>query len=307
MRNILTSTLLHILVGLTLTLEFSHDAEHIICQFLDEVAREIDELGFRMDVNRKNEILSNIKVYFQLHSVRIAKRRGANIVDVIDVRNALKRVSPSMVVKHALGDPQTFTQAEIQEAKYLNLLKIKLESRGGKALLDAGCGWGRQLIGYRKRGLKAEFLAFDIDKEAVKLGKKLDPSIQFLVADTRWMPFKGNSFDVVIYTAVINFLGRKDTHMTIAEFKRVLKPRGLLYLYGLFTRNRIITCILNIISSILVKVLPEEGSFYFYTLTQIQKLLFKYGFTDIKMEKGFLTIIPCPFGHNEIITATASK
>lgn len=294
-------------MSLALTLKLNPEAEQVIRKFMGEVDRKIDELGFKIDVKRKNEILSNIEVYFKLNSVKLARKRGANIVDVVDAENALKRVNPTRVVKHALVDPQTFKQAETQEAKYFDLLKSKLESSFKTVLLDAGCGWGRQLIGYRKRGLKGEFVAFDIDKDSVRLGKTLDRSVHFLVADIQRMPFKSSSFDVVLCVAVINFVRRKGAYKVIKEFKRVLKPRGLLHLYGFFTTSHILTSVLNILTNILMKISPEEDNFSFYTLNRIQKLFFENGFTDVKMEKGFLTIIPCPFGHSEIITATMGK
>lgn len=266
--------------------------------------KKIDELGFKINTKRKNEILSNMEIFFKLRAVKCARKKGANIVDAAEVRNALKRVTPTRIVKHALVDPQTFARAEAQEAKYFDLFKNKIESFGRAFLLDAGCGWGRQLIGYRKRGLKGEFVAFDIDKDAVKFGKRLDSSIHFLVADIRKMPFKSHIFDVIICMAVINFLRRQEAHLVVRGFKYILKPGGLLYLYGLFTKNQVLTAILNFVSGIFAKISPEEGCFNFYALNRIQKLLHNNNFTDIRNERGFLEIIPCPFGRSEIITAT---
>lgn len=290
-----------------MTLELSHEAEKIIRKFVKEVGKKIDEFGFKIDTKTKKEILSNIEIYFQLHAVKCARKKGANIIDAADVRNALKRVNPTRVVKHALVDPQTFAKAKAQEAKYFHLLKNRLKSFGKNVLLDAGCGWGRQVIEYRKRGLKGEFVAFDVDKDAVKFGKRLDSSIHFLVADIRKMPFKSHSFDAIICIAVINFLRIQDAHQVVRGFKHILKPGGFLYLYGLFTKNQVLTAILNLLSRIFAKISPEEGSFNFYTLNRIQKLLHNNSFTDIRNEEGFLEIIPCPFGRSEMITATMSR
>lgn len=290
-----------------MALELSHDAEQILCEFADNVGRKIDELGFEMDARRKTEILLNIEIHFRLHAIKFAKKRRANIVKAVDARNALKRVNPTMAVKHALVGPQTFSHIQDQKARYFNLFKKKLEPFKQSALLDAGCGWGRQLIEYRKYRLKTEFVAFDVDKDAVRLGKKIDPSIDFLVADIQRIPFKSDSFDVVICNAVINFVNRQGAQIAIREFKRVLKSSGLLYLYALFTRNRLLTSALNLWSNVLRKVSREGGTFGFYTLTQIYELLSENKFTEIRTEKGHLTIIPCPFGSSEIITATMHR
>jgi hypothetical protein len=112
-----------------MTLELSHEAEQIIREFVEEVGRKINELGFKMDVKRKNEILSNIETYFWLCSIKLARKREANIVDAVDTRKALRRVNPTMVIKHTLMNPQTFTYVEDLEAKYLNLVKNKLALR----------------------------------------------------------------------------------------------------------------------------------------------------------------------------------
>jgi ubiquinone/menaquinone biosynthesis C-methylase UbiE len=106
--------------------------------------------------------------------------------------------------------------------------------------------------------LKGELVGFDIDKDAVKLGKKSDSSIHFLVADIQKMPFKSHTFDVVVCNAVINFLKKQVAHNAVGEFRHVLKPEGFLYLYGLFIKNNLLTGILNLLSSIFGKVLSDK-------------------------------------------------
>ena len=294
-------------MSLTLTLELSRRAKDTIWEFAEEVGRKIDEFGFEMDARRRAEIVSDITIYFQFHSIKLAEERGARFVDVVDVENALKRVNPARVVKHALVNPHIFRRMEDQRLRHLNLLKNKLQSYESPALLDAGCGWGRQLIGYRRFGLDADFVAFDIDKAAVRLGKKIEPSIDFLVADIQKIPFKSDSFDVVICNAVVNFIEKHGVHNAIGEFKHVLKPRGFLSLYALFTKNHLWTSALNLLSSIFQRILPKGGVFSFYTLRQIHRLLSDNEFTEIRMEKGLSTIIPCPFGCSEMVTATMGR
>jgi ubiquinone/menaquinone biosynthesis C-methylase UbiE len=290
-----------------LTLELSQEAGHIICEFAEEVGRKIDELGFEIDARRRTEIISDIKIYFQFHSIKLAGRRGAHLVDAVDVKNALKRVNPTRVVEHALVDPPMFRRMEDQRLRHLNLLRNRLQSYEKPALLDAGCGWGRQLIEYRRFGLNTKYVAFDIDKAAIRLGKKIEPSIDFLVADIQKIPFKSDSFDVVICNAVVNFIEKQGVYNTIREFKHVLKPRGFLSLYALFTKNHLWTSALNLLSSVFQRILPKGGVFSFYTLKQIHRLLSENEFTEIRMEKGFLTIIPCPFGSSEMVTAIMGR
>jgi hypothetical protein len=78
-----------------LTLELSPEAKQTICKFVDEVDKKIDELGFKINTKRRKEILSNMEIFFKLHAVKCARKKGANIVDVADVRNALKKGHPN--------------------------------------------------------------------------------------------------------------------------------------------------------------------------------------------------------------------
>lgn len=94
--------------------------------------------GLKWMLDVKIEILPNIGT--SNFSIKLARKRGADIVGAVDARNALRRVNPSMVIKHALMDPQTFAHVEDLDAKYFNLIKNKLESHEQSALLDAGCG-----------------------------------------------------------------------------------------------------------------------------------------------------------------------
>ncbi len=105
----------------------------------------------------------------------------------------------------------------------------------GMCVLDAGCGYGRNLVYLLREG--CEVYALDQDAAGVdhvralsqSLGTKLPPN-NFQVGAIEHMPFAGSFADVVICSSVLHF-ARDDEHFQamLAELWRVLKPGGMLF------------------------------------------------------------------------------
>lgn len=104
-----------------------------------------------------------------------------------------------------------------------------------KTVLDAGCGGGRNLVYFLRNGY--EVYGIDPNPDAVvsvqQLSQMLAPDHSpenFVVASAEDMPFDGNSFDLVISSAVLHF-ANDPTHFDqmIQSMWRVLKPGGYLF------------------------------------------------------------------------------
>ncbi len=101
-------------------------------------------------------------------------------------------------------------------------------------VLDAGCGYGRNLIFFMRSG----FQVYGIDQspEAVshvqELAKELSdlPIEHFKVADLLTILFENDSFDIVLSSAVLHF-AKDETHFNrmLEELIRVIKPGGLFF------------------------------------------------------------------------------
>ena len=110
----------------------------------------------------------------------------------------------------------------------LHFKRIAQKVQNGR-VLDAGCGQGYLLL--RLKTSPSELCGIDLGKSALKMAKDWIPEANFCLANIMSMPFKSNSFDYVISTAVLEHLDEKQGNAAVRECYRVLKPGGV----GLFT------------------------------------------------------------------------
>jgi tellurite methyltransferase len=105
----------------------------------------------------------------------------------------------------------------------------------GMRVLDAGCGYGRNLVYLLRDG--CEIFALDADVDGVEHVRQLSASLNtrlpaenFQVGSIEKMPFPDGFADVVICNSVLHF-ARDDRHFRamLAELWRVLRPGGMLF------------------------------------------------------------------------------
>jgi tellurite methyltransferase len=105
----------------------------------------------------------------------------------------------------------------------------------GMRVLDAGCGYGRNLVYLLREG--CEVFALDGDAEGVKHVRQLSASLEtglpeenFQVGLIEKMPFADGFADVVICNSVLHF-ARDDEHFRamVDGLWRVLRPGGMLF------------------------------------------------------------------------------
>ena len=102
-------------------------------------------------------------------------------------------------------------------------------------VLDAGCGYGRNLVHLLREG--CEVFALDQDANAIDHVRQLSASLStglppenFQVASIDRIPFTDGFADVVICSSVLHF-SRDEQHFRgmLAELWRVLRPGGMLF------------------------------------------------------------------------------
>ena len=105
----------------------------------------------------------------------------------------------------------------------------------GMTVLDAGCGYGRNLVWLLREG--AEVFALDADAGGVEhvraLARELAPKLpaeNFRVGVIEKMPWPDGFADVVLCNSVLHF-ARDEQHFLamLTELWRVLRPGGLLF------------------------------------------------------------------------------
>ena len=105
----------------------------------------------------------------------------------------------------------------------------------GMRVLDAGCGYGRNLVHLLREG--CEVFAVDADGEGVEHVRQLSASLgtglpaeNFQTGPIEAMRFADGTMDVVICSAVLHF-ARDERHFRamLKELWRVLRPGGMLF------------------------------------------------------------------------------
>jgi len=105
----------------------------------------------------------------------------------------------------------------------------------GMRVLDAGCGYGRNLVHLLRSG--CEVFALDADAAGVEHVRQLSdaletglPAANFQVGRIEAMPFPDGFADVVISNSVLHF-ARDERHFRamVAELWRILRPGGMLF------------------------------------------------------------------------------
>lgn len=105
----------------------------------------------------------------------------------------------------------------------VKLLNTYLNKKGGNKILDAGCGTGALVKKLSKYG---RVWGIDASKEAIKLSHK--NKIKVKLASVENIPFKDNTFDALVSVDVLYHKAVKSDVRALKEFKRVLKPGGVL-------------------------------------------------------------------------------
>lgn len=116
-----------------------------------------------------------------------------------------------------------------QEREVLTpLLAVESERRGNFAVLDVGCGSGKNAVLLEEWG----FQVFGIDLSATAIARcqsLVSNPGHFIVASATSMPFSDNFFKAVVDIGCLHCLEPGDRASAAAEISRVLAPGGVCY------------------------------------------------------------------------------
>ena len=146
-----------------------------------------------------------------------------HIPDKLKMRQSFERAA-------AHYDAAAILQQEISKRLLERLDYIKLQPA---RVLDVGAGTGISLTGLRQQYPAAQIYALDIVRAMLLEARKkqnwlqrLRRTIQFITADAEKLPLADASVDLLFSNLTLQWC--LDLEQTFGEFKRVLKPGGLL-------------------------------------------------------------------------------
>jgi malonyl-CoA O-methyltransferase len=123
--------------------------------------------------------------------------------------------------------------ADIQYSLAKSLLrKLRQEKIWPEKILDIGCGTGKFLADLRGLFPYAQVMGLDISPEMVRIAKGRCPAC--LTADAQALPFKNETFDLIISNAVYQWV--KNLNCAFEEAYRALKNKGV-FIFSCFGRN----------------------------------------------------------------------
>jgi len=117
----------------------------------------------------------------------------------------------------------------VQQLLISNFNKRLLQLAKGvhpQAILDVGCGEGFTLQRLKGEGIGKKLEGIDYSKDAIALGKKTHPNIVIKHGDIYALPYKDNSFDLIICSEVMEHL--QDPKKALTELARVTKKYCIL-------------------------------------------------------------------------------
>lgn len=127
----------------------------------------------------------------------------------------------------------------------IRVIEERTAMQDGAKVMDAGCGWGRMLIGLLDRYTDLDVTALDLQADALDLGRKLigeernGSRIQWVEGNLEAIEQRDDTFDAVYSARVFQHLSLPQEG--VAQIVRVLKPGGR---FLIFLQNRL--CPLNI-------------------------------------------------------------
>ncbi|OGH42339.1 MAG: hypothetical protein A3H79_01135 [Candidatus Levybacteria bacterium RIFCSPLOWO2_02_FULL_36_8b] len=128
-----------------------------------------------------------------------------------------KPALPTNFVKHTSKNP---IQKFLINNFYSSLISL-IKPLGIESILDAGCGEGFTIDKLKENGIGKKIEGVEYSKDAILLGKKLFPNLIIKQGSTYELPYKDNSFNLVICTEVLEHLEKPSEAL-----KEILRVSG---------------------------------------------------------------------------------
>lgn len=151
-------------------------------------------------------------------------------------------------------------------------------------ILEAGCGLGKWVIYFRRKGFK--IIGLDNSLSCLAQIKRYDKDTQIIAGKVESLPIKDNSLSAYISLGVIEHF-EEGPQIALRDARRVLKKDGIIFVEVPYLNalRRIILPFKNLYRIIRKKINKEPQNYYFaeyrYTKNELKKFLKSVGFKVI--------------------------
>lgn len=116
-----------------------------------------------------------------------------------------------------------------QPTKVVENVVFEMKKRGMSDVLEVGCGRGRNCLYLAREGLSVTGVDFSYRDLSVfkKYATALSLRARIVQADVSELPFRGATFDVVLFLHVLTFVRERARSCAAEEASRVLRGGGL--------------------------------------------------------------------------------
>lgn len=108
---------------------------------------------------------------------------------------------------------------KLSNQHFLRSISDLIEISGQLKILDCGCGEGIVANYLLAENPKRSIYGLDLNKKSIAIAKKENPRASFKVGSVYKIPFRSNSFPLLLCTEVLEHLD--SPHKALAELKRV--------------------------------------------------------------------------------------
>jgi SAM-dependent methyltransferase len=141
----------------------------------------------------------------------------------------IKEVNKS--VRFSGGDVDYFTEYKVNKVK--ELLQGKHETKK-PAILDFGCGLGLAEQYFEKYFPMCSLYGVDISPKSIEFCRRsVSSAAHFCTYDGQRLPFKTECFDIIFSAGTFHHIALSKHAAVMREIRRVLKVRGLFFLFEL--------------------------------------------------------------------------
>ncbi|MBI4058759.1 class I SAM-dependent methyltransferase [Candidatus Microgenomates bacterium] len=107
----------------------------------------------------------------------------------------------------------------------INTFQKLVDKKNPPNILDVGCAGGMMTYKISQLLPASQITGIDVYDKAIQHAKKKYPRLKFIVCDAHRLPFKDNTFDLVICYETIEHVVKPET--VLSEIRRVMKKNGI--------------------------------------------------------------------------------